>query len=171
MPVSAEIRGEDEHNWEDQQSQERPARHRDSSKTSTQPNVINIAPAYGNLRDRTIQLSQELYGLLSRQQQDQQALFGGANARDPKVISHQMANKLSWEYFAQFDGQVRQIRDDFAKLNLRDQKLEEIMRHIDQTNETEAKTNSRELDWKVDSGMVMMIARGLTDLASKLPSN
>jgi hypothetical protein len=122
-------------------------RHHDSSEQSKQPVVINIAPPYGNLRERAIQLSQGLYGLLSRQQQDQQAMFAGSDAAYAQAVSHERVIKLSWEYFAYFDSQVRQIRDDFAKLNLRDHDLESIMRSIDEMDALTAKTHSQP-DWK-----------------------
>lgn len=146
------------------------SRHHESVGQPEQPVVVNVGPAYGNLRERTIQLSQGLYSLLARQQQEQQAMFGGADAAHAQAIAHEMVIRLSWEYFAYFDSQVRQIRDDFAKLNLRDNDLESIMRSIDELDALNAKTN-RQADWKVNGAMVTTIARGLTELASKLPSS
>jgi hypothetical protein len=138
---------------------------------SKEPAVINIVPAYGNLRERAIQLSQDLYGLLSKEQQDQQRfLAGSADAsRFPEAVNLSVI-RLSKRYFDTYDVQVRQIRDDFAKLNLRDKEIEEVMRDIDQMDAVTAQTD-RPPDWKVNGASVLMVARGLTDLASKLPSN
>jgi hypothetical protein len=134
------------------------------------PPVITVAPAYGNLRERTIQLSQELYGLVSGQQQWQQQELAAADAKQAVAIVHMSTERLSWEYTNSFESRVNQTRDDFAKLNIRDSGLEAMIKSIERIDALDAQFN-RQRDWIVNGADVMEIARDLTNLASKLPPN
>jgi hypothetical protein len=134
------------------------------------PPEIMISASYGNLRERAINLSQELYRLTSQQQQETQAALSKAEPSKSTSIVDFYTNKLSIEYSWSYEDRVKQIRDDFAKLNIRDTDLEEMLKELADQEEMEKKypmTSS----WKVNGGMVLSIARYLTNLARKLPAS
>jgi len=135
-----------------------------SAAAPPSPGVVVIKTPYGNLRERALQLSQQLYGLVGEEQQDIQEKSAGATPSTAEAISHEAVVRMSERYFDLYDVQVRQIMEDFAKVNLRNTELQEIMRSISALDKVPS------VGWRVNGAMVNQIARGLTNLASQIPA-
>jgi hypothetical protein len=86
------------------------------SNNSASPTCVALEATYGNLRQRAKDLSDGLRGLLKRH----------PTTNDPNEVLRTV-HQVSDEYILSYDHDVRQVIEDFGKINIRDPALDRIM--------------------------------------------
>lgn len=121
---------------------ERPRPHRppesESQKPQQQPVIIQTAPTFGNLKERAITLSQEIMedlwingwhsnpvahvqkppGFIVFQQMPK-------SYEEQKQWVHSRSNYFHWKFF----DRVLDMRNEYAQLHIRDQRLDDFLKH------------------------------------------
>ena len=137
------------------------------SSNSASPACESVEARYGNLRQRAMEdLSQGLNLLVNRRAAIDQITPNMTGDQRNSAISSSV-RRLSGEYIRRYDTDVRQVIEDFGKLNIRDPELDQMMSRIAELKKAKM---TGDTSWIVLQPDVLSIARGLTRIASQIPA-
>jgi hypothetical protein len=130
------------------------------------PPVVAVGPSYGNLRQQAIDLSQQLYFLLNKEQQQKNSIPPNATNEQILAAINTAVTRMSRDYIIQYHDQVLQVVGDLAKLNFRDRNIDQVLASIDQERKIDPSLLAR---WVINGSEMSQLASGLTSLASQIP--
>jgi hypothetical protein len=144
-----------------------------------QPLVIQTGPTFGNLADRANALSDQimedlyLHGWYRRDRSGQERVAAQQMPTKPEEIEQWTKSRSSHFRFRFFEG-VLDIRNEFAQLHLRDERLDQFFKYqgmIEQANRQMGVVNAgRNIDAPILPQEIEEVAERLKILANQIPT-